>query len=37
MNTTRTITQIEELDKKRCKIYIDQEYAFVLYKGELVE
>ena len=37
MNITRTITQIEELDKKRYKIYIDQEFAFVLYKGELAE
>ena len=37
MNTTRTITQIEELDKKRCKIYIDQDYAFALYKSELAE
>ena len=37
MNTTRIITQIEEVDKKRCKVYIDQEYAFVLYKGELTE
>lgn len=30
-----TVTQIEELDKTRSKIYIDQEFAFVLYKGEL--
>ena len=37
MNTTRTITQIEEWDKKRSKIYIDQEFAFVLYKGEIKE
>ena len=37
MNTTRMITQIEEWDKKRYKIYIDQEFAFVLYKGELTE
>ena len=29
------ITAIEELDKKRCKIYLDGEFAFVLYKGEL--
>lgn len=35
MNATRIITQIDELDKKRCKIYVDQEYAFTIYKGEL--
>lgn len=29
------ITAIEELDTKRCKIYLDGEFAFVLYKGEL--
>ena len=29
------ITDIQEFDKKRCKVYIDGEYAFVLYKGEL--
>ena len=29
------ITQIVELTKARCKVYIDQEFAFVLYKGEL--
>lgn len=31
------ITKIEELDKKRYKIYIDQEFAFVLYKGEITQ
>ncbi len=30
-----TVTKIEELDKKRVKVYIDHEFAFVLYKGEL--
>lgn len=30
-----TVTQIEEYTKARSKIYIDQEFAFVLYKGEL--
>ncbi len=30
-----TVTNIVELDKKRCKVYLDGEYAFVLYKGEL--
>lgn len=29
------ITDIVELDKKRCKVFIDGEFAFVLYKGEL--
>jgi regulatory protein len=29
------VTQISELSQNRCKVYIDQEFAFVLYKGEL--
>lgn len=29
------VTQITELSKNRSKVYIDQEFAFVLYKGEL--
>ncbi len=29
------VTQIVELSKSRSKIYIEQEFAFVLYKGEL--
>lgn len=29
------VTQIAEVSKSRCKVYIDQEFAFVLYKGEL--
>lgn len=29
------VTRIEELDKKRSRVYIDEEFAFVLYKGEL--
>ena len=37
MDTLRMITRIEELDKKRSKIYINQEFAFVLYKGEIVQ
>lgn len=37
MDRIRTITRIEELDKKRSKIYIDQQFAFVLYKGEIVQ
>ena len=32
-----TITDIVEFDKKRCKVFIDGEFAFVLYKGELRE
>ena len=31
----RCCTDITELDKKRCKVYLDGEFAFVLYKGEL--
>lgn len=29
------VTKIEELDKKRIRVSIDEEFAFVLYKGEL--
>ena len=29
------ITDVVELDKKRSKVFIDGEFAFVLYKGEL--
>lgn len=29
------VTQITEFSKSKCKIYIDGEFAFVLYKGEL--
>lgn len=29
------VTRIEELTKSRSKVYIDEEFAFVLYKGEL--
>jgi regulatory protein len=31
------ITDIAELDKKRSRIYIDGEFAFILYKGEIRE
>lgn len=31
------VTQIEQLSKNRYKIYIDEEFAFVLYKGELCQ
>lgn len=37
MNRGRVVTKIEELDKKRSKIYINQEFAFVLYKGEITQ
>lgn len=29
------VTEIVEFSRNRCKIYIDGEFAFVLYKGEL--
>lgn len=29
------ITEIVEISKSRCKVYIDYEIAFVLYKGDL--
>ena len=29
------VTQVTEVTKSRSKVYIDQEFAFVLYKGEL--
>lgn len=32
-----TVTQIEAYDKSRSKIYLDGEFAFVLYRGELKE
>ncbi len=30
-----TITELVEVSKSRVKVYMDQEFAFVLYKGEL--
>ncbi len=30
-----TVTGIEELSKSRSRVFIDEEFAFVLYKGEL--
>lgn len=35
MEQGMVVTKITELSKNRCKIYIDEEFAFVLYKGEL--
>lgn len=29
------VTRIEELSKSRARVYIDEEFAFVLYKGEM--
>ncbi len=29
------VTKIEEMDKKRSRVFVDGEFAFVLYKGEL--
>ena len=29
------VTKIEEKDKKRSRVFVDGEFAFVLYKGEL--
>lgn len=29
------VTQIQPLDKKRSRVWLDEEFAFVLYKGEL--
>lgn len=29
------VTEIAELSKTKCKVYIDDEFAFALYKGEL--
>lgn len=33
----KIITKIEELDKKRSKVYINDEFTFVLYKGEIAQ
>lgn len=30
-----TVTKLEEISKARSRVYIDGEFAFVLYKGEL--
>ncbi|MBD5526126.1 MAG: regulatory protein RecX [Lachnospiraceae bacterium] len=29
------VTQISEVSKSRCRVYLDGQFAFVLYKGEL--
>ena len=30
-----TVTRIECVTKTKCKVYLDEQFAFVLYKGEL--
>lgn len=30
-----TVDRIEPLDKRRCKVFLDGDFAFVLYRGEL--
>lgn len=35
MVNSMTVTAISECSGNRCKIFIDEEFAFVLYKGEL--
>lgn len=30
-----TVTQITDITNKRCRVFVDEEFAFVLYKGEL--
>ena len=37
MEGYKVVTKIEEYDKKRYKIYLDEEFAFLLYKGEVSE
>ena len=37
MEKYKVVTKIEEHDKKRSKIYLDEEFAFLLYKGEVSE
>lgn len=29
------VTQISEVTRTRCRVYLDEQFAFVLYKGEL--
>lgn len=31
----RLVTEITEVNKKRSRVFLDEEFAFVLYKGEL--
>lgn len=36
-NSRMLITKLTELTKTKYKVYIDEEFAFVLYKGELLQ
>lgn len=35
MKEEKLVTKIEEYDKKRYKIYLNDKFSFILYKGEL--
>lgn len=35
MGVGMRVTRIEELSKSRSRVYLDEEFAFVLYRGEL--
>lgn len=35
MRGNMTVTEIEEMSKSRSRVFVDGEFAFVLYKGEL--
>ena len=37
MQHSKIVTGIEEIDKRRSKIYVDREEMFVLYKGEILQ
>lgn len=37
MEFPRTVTQIEQYQKNKFKVYLNDEFAFVLYKGELAK
>ncbi len=36
-NSRMLVTKLTELTKTKYKVYIDEEFAFVLYKGELLQ
>lgn len=35
MTETKLVTKVEEMDQKRCRVYLDDKFAFVLYRGEI--
>lgn len=35
MTETKVVTKVEEMDQKRCRVYLNDEFAFVLYRGEI--